>query len=148
MARAVASLLVVALGGCGGDPASEGVPECVELDLDVASCIPLFPATFDRIYEQVFAGADGQSECAAGGGACHGNADALGASHGMVFAADRDAVHASVLTFIEAGDPSCGPLSVRVHTDDPDIQMPPGSTQLDAGTRCAIAQWVEAGAQR
>jgi len=143
----------VALVACeSGSRADDGVepvlPDCIELDIDGATCTPLFPATFDRIYEEVFAGVDGASGCAAGGSACHGQSDALGATAGMVFAGDRDAVYTAVSSFVEAGDPHCGPLSVRVHTKDLDFVMPPGSSGVDEGARCAIAQWVADGAVR
>ena len=139
------------LAGCGGDVAASEtgrVAACIELDLDPQICAPLFPPTFDRLYEELFTGLDGQSGCAAGGSVCHADAEASGAGGGMVFSGDRDAVHASVSMFIEAGDPSCGPLSVRVHTDDASIRMPPGDEGLADGARCALAQWIEAGAQR
>ena len=38
-------------------------------------------------------------------------------------------------------------IKVRIESDDSDFQMPPGSP-LGAAERCAIIQWVEAGAER
>lgn len=158
MKRSVALVFALSVGafalvacdnGSSADTESEPIlPDCIELEFDLATCAPLFPPTFDRIYEEVLAGADGTSGCAAGGSACHGDADAMGASAGMVFTGDRDAVYATVSTFIEAGDPSCGPLSVRVQTDDVELVMPPGSSGIAEGARCAIAQWVADGAVR
>jgi hypothetical protein len=151
MGRSALFLLVLAVAGCdGGGDADDAaaLPECVDLSFDVASCSPLFPPTYDRIYEEVFVGVDGQSGCAAGGSACHADSTAAGAGAGMVFDADADATYASVSTFIEAGDPSCGPFSVRLHIDDPELRMPPGALAMAEGARCAIAQWIEAGATR
>ena len=139
-----------ALGACADDGASTGgaIPDCIELDLDVQSCAPLFPATYERLHQEVFAGLDGQSGCAAGGSACHANADAAGAGGGMIFNADADATYDAVSMFIEAGEPACGPLSVRVHSDDAAIRMPPGDSALAEGARCALAQWIAQGAPR
>jgi hypothetical protein len=147
-------LLCIALGllaGCGADGSSSDtgiVPACIELEVDPQTCAPLYPPTFDRLYDEMFTGVDGQSGCAAGGSVCHIDAEASGAGGGMVFGGDRDAVYASVSMFIEAGEPGCGPLSVRVHTDDASIRMPPGEEGLSEGALCALAQWIEAGAER
>jgi len=46
------------------------------------------------------------------------------------------------------GDPECSVLMERLETDDTAKRMPYMAAQLSAGARCAIQQWIEAGAPR
>lgn len=125
---------------------ASSLPDCVELSFDVQSCAPLFPPTFDRIYDEVLAG-EGAQGCATDSRACHNSAEAAGAGGGLVFSGTRDEVYDALMPFVDAA-PSCGPFSVRLNIEDPDFVMPPGNTPIDEGARCSIAQWVEAGAPR
>jgi hypothetical protein len=132
-------LVLLALSGCPAD--DDGLPACI--DFDAQACTPLFEPTFDEVHEEVLA-----PRCALAGGSCHGNPDADGAENGFVIT-DADATHSVLLDgFVEPGDPSCSLLMVRLNVDDPDELMPPGTQPLDESTRCSIAQWIAAGAER
>jgi hypothetical protein len=119
-------------------------PQCVDgLSLN---CQPLFdPPTYQAIFDQVL-----MPSCAVGQGTCHTPDAAMG---GLVFA-DADAAYALLLTPPNAsprvipGNPACSLLMERLESSDPDFRMPPGDTPLSAAARCAIAQWIAAGAQR
>lgn len=129
----------LALGGC--PEAEDGLPACIERDVD--ACTPLFEPTFDRVYEQVL-----MPRCGLAGGSCHGAPGADGTDGGLVVG-DADATHAVLLDgFVEPGDPSCSLLMVRLEVDDPDLVMPPGSQPLDESIRCSVARWIASGAAR
>lgn len=125
-----------------GDEAGE-VPQCIEYALD--GCAPLYPASYDHVWNQTLA--DG---CAQFGSACHASADAAGAENGMIFADPQQAydhmTSAGSDSLIVAGDPLCSPFFVRLASDDPDIRMPPGSSGLSDGALCSIGSWIAEGA--
>ncbi|MBM4356598.1 MAG: hypothetical protein FJ096_00655 [Deltaproteobacteria bacterium] len=115
------------LGGCS--------PECVEVADD---CAPLYEPSFEQVFERTLL-----PTCAGGGSACHGTDGGRG---GLVFA-ERGASHAALVDggLVLAGDPGCSELVKRLASDDPEVQMPPGSP-LPASERCAIERWIAGGA--
>lgn len=139
--------LLVVLGSCqDGD---RELPDCVNLSFDVDECAPLYQPTFDNLFEQTLS--DG---CAPQGDSCHTHPDASGARpNGLVFS-DADTAHAALMgqsegrPFVDEDDASCSLLVVRVAVDDEDFRMPPGESPVDDKVVCAIAQWIEAGAER
>lgn len=121
-----------AWAGCGGG----GEGSCVEVDL---ACQPLYQPTFDQIHQRTLV-----PKCALSGTACHSNE---GAKNGLSLE-DPDTAYDLLLgSRATPGDSSCSLLIRRIESDDSDFQMPPGSP-LGAAERCAIIQWVEAGAER
>ncbi|MFV8755557.1 hypothetical protein ACNOYE_33830 [Nannocystaceae bacterium ST9] len=144
MLRAASLTLALALIACTDDGGSDDeatVPECVEYTLE--SCAPLYPATYDQVWEQTFS-----DSCAEFGTACHAQADAAGAENGLVFADPQLAWEHLTMTsdLVKPGDPLCSPLFVRLVSTDPEIRMPPGNTSLDAGALCSIGTWISDGA--
>lgn len=125
--------LALLVAGCGGGW------NCVEVD---DTCAPLYEPTFDNVYTNTL-----QPTCGVAGGGCHSSE---GAQAGLVFDDPDDAYEALTAgdsPIVTPGDPSCSLLIIRLEQSDPDDAMPPGSP-LDAAERCAVAQWVAAGASR
>jgi hypothetical protein len=115
---------------------------CVS-DLTI-DCAPLYAPTFDNVFEKTL-----KKSCAVGGGSCHAPAGAKG---GLVFD-DPDKAYDLLVNGgggeprVLSGDPACSLLVKRLEADAPGDVMPPGG-QLGASERCAIIQWIDAGAQR
>jgi len=140
-----------ALVACDGDDDTgsddaAALPECI--DFDATACAPLFEATFANVFAQTLV-----NDCATGGGACHQDANALGAAeHGLHFA-DAATSYSLLLedrgddTFVRPGDASCGVLTVRLRTDDDALRMPTGSMLMDTEL-CSVLQWIDAGAMQ
>lgn len=124
---------VVLLGGCPSDPP----PTCTTTVIDV-SCSPQYLPTFDNVFENTL-----KMECGSGRNSCHSaNGD------GDMSLADPDSAYNSLLDGrVVPGDPTCSELIVRTHDLGTDYQMPPGGA-LSAAERCALVQWVAAGAAR
>lgn len=107
------------------------------------SCAPLYPPDFDHVYTNTL-----HPTCAQAGGSCH---SAAGAKRGLVFE-DPDQSYALLLgtadgrVRVDPSNPACSILVERVMNDGRYV-MPPGNPLPDA-ERCAIVQWVAAGAQR
>ena len=125
------ALMAAASSGCGS-----GESSCVEVDL---ACQPLYEPTFDEIHERTLV-----PKCALSGTACHSNE---GAKNGLSLEDPDTAYELLLRSRTTPGDPSCSLLVRRIESGDSDFQMPPGSP-LGAAERCAIIQWVEAGAER
>lgn len=137
-------LAIAACDDDSGDDDDGALPACIEVD--PAGCAPLYPPTFDNVYAQTLV-----PDCSTGGGACHANAEALGAAdHGLRFT-DPTTAHALLVedrgdaTFVRPGDASCGVLTVRLRTDDDVLRMPTGSMLIDTEL-CSVLQWIENGA--
>lgn len=143
--RPAACLSLLLLTACTGDePDPEPMaPDCLET-VDVASCIPAYPAEYARLMSETLV-----PVCGVQGGACHGDAGAEGAGNGLVITSDLDATHDALLDgFVMPGDATCSPVSVRAHLpDDDSLLMPPGA-KLEDGVLCALTQWIDAGAGR
>lgn len=135
MPRRLAALACLAvLAGCPADD------EVVCAEIDVTTCTPTYTPTFDNVFSRTL-----QPTCGVAGGSCHGPDGAKG---GLVLA-EADAAHAALLDGrVEPGDAACSLIVRRLESTDRGFRMPPGSSALSAGERCAIEQWIEAGAAR
>jgi len=136
-AVALAALLVAVTvtAGCeGGD---------VCLDNLSTECTPAYSPTFDNVFSNML-----QPKCATTGG-CHGQDTAAG---GLTFASANGS-HALLTGQVDGvarvleGDPACSVLVQVLESDKADYVMPP-SGKLPAAERCAVIQWVAAGAKR
>ena len=79
--------------------------------------------------------------CSTGGSSCHSGEGARG---DLVL--DNTAhSYGALADFIEPGDAESSELMVRLEITGEDWSMPIGN-QLDAGERCAIQKWIDAGA--
>lgn len=144
---ALVILLASAVAGCdGGGDEGPPLPACVEVD---PGCTPLYEPTFDRVFTETL-----QPRCGVAGGACHGEAGADGAAAGGLVLTDPDESFAILRGedggsgFVQAQDPACSLLVVRLVVDDPELRMPPGAAALAGGELCSVVQWIEQGANR
>jgi len=123
-------VLALACAGCPSDDA----PRCVDVE---PSCAPLYVPTFDNVYANTLSDGCGSQRVA-----CH---SAAGHQGGMSFE-DPATAHAALLAGrVTPGDASCSEMIVRVVSLGESYQMPPGSA-LSEAERCALIQWVQAGA--
>jgi len=141
--RAVALVVVSALGGCSSDPPPPDPFACVEnLSTD---CAPLYdPPDYSTIFSKIL-----QPTCAAGMGTCHTSDAQMG---GLVFE-DADDAYARLLgdvgrARVIPGDPACSLLVIRLESHDPNVRMPPGPTPLLESERCTVIRWIADGALR
>jgi hypothetical protein len=127
-----------AMAGCPSTPP----PACITVDL---GCAPGYVPTFDNVYANTI-----NKSCGADKSACH---SAAGHMDGLVFA-DEPTAYAGLLAAsqrdpsrprVKPGDPACSLMIVRTDSPGTDYQMPPGDP-LPAVERCALVQWVQAGA--
>jgi Planctomycete cytochrome C len=141
----VAAALAAALSIASCTSSSAPAPlACVSgLALD---CKPLYdPPIYQTIFDKTL-----HPTCATGSGTCH---TSDGAKGGLVFE-NADAAYALLLGTTDgrkrvvAGDAACSLVMIRLSSTDPTVHMPPGSTFLPDAERCAIAQWIAAGAKR
>jgi hypothetical protein len=133
-------LLVLALcAGCPADPP----PACTMVD---TACAPGYQPTFHNVYQNTL-----QVSCGADNSSCH---NAAGHQGNLSFAGDETAVYTALLSDssldpsrkrVVAGDPACSLLTVRTEGVGADYQMPKGDP-LRAAERCALVQWIQAGA--
>lgn len=129
MRRTWFAVLLAALAGCPSDEP----PACITVD---TSCAPLYAPTFENVWANTL-----QNGCGSARSACH----ARGGAGGMSLA-DPETAHASLLAGrVTSGDPGCSELIVRTSSPGEPYQMPPGSP-LSPAERCALIQWVQAGA--
>lgn len=122
-----------ALGGCSDD----GQPRCVTVD---ATCTPRYQPTFANLYANTL-----RDSCGSQSSVCHSAAGRRGGlsmeSADVAFAQLTDPATDRVV----AGDPACSEMVVRIHGTGEGYLMPPGAP-LPAADRCAIEQWIAAGA--
>jgi len=114
--------------------ASEPPPACVTVD---PSCAPLYAPTFDNVYGHTL-----RDTCGAARSSCH---SAAGKQGGMSFEDEAHAYAALLAGRVTPGDPACSKLIVRTDSPGAGYQMPPGDP-LPEPERCALIQWVQAGA--
>ncbi len=126
----VAAAALAPLGlGCGPPPL-----ECVEVALD---CAPQYPPTFANVYANTL-----DDDCSAS--ACH---DAVAPKGGLDLSEIETAYDELLDGRVTPGDVSCSELTMRLFTDIAEWHMPRGETLSDS-EKCAVAQWVSAGALR
>lgn len=119
--------------GCSGPDQLE----CVEVD---PTCAPLYAPTWDNVFANTL-----RPKCGTGGGACH---EGPGANGGLRL--DESDIAYRTLTaqsknYVELSDVPCSELIQRIYSTSSSLRMPKGSSLPDA-ERCALAQWVLAGA--
>ncbi len=133
-------LLVLAV--CAGCPTTPP-PACTTVD---TTCAAGYQPTFHNVYQNTL-----QVSCGADNSSCHNNAGHQG---NLSFEGDEGAAYAALMASssldpsrkrVVAGDASCSLLAVRVEGVGTDYQMPKGDP-LPAAERCALIQWIQAGA--
>jgi hypothetical protein len=135
-----AVLVPIALWALGCSSEKEEQPEC--LDAISTDCAPLYPPTFDNVFTNTLS-----KKCATTGGSCHGPAGHKG---GLILA-NKDEAYAGLTGLdgatprVDPNEPRCSEMIVRIDSPGKDWGMPPGEP-LSAAERCAIRQWVAAGA--
>jgi hypothetical protein len=125
-------LVIVAATGCSA--CQTPPPECTTTPLDT-SCSPQYMPLFTNIYTNMI-----QPDCGSNKGSCHGN----NGDSGLSFA-DSATAHQSLVDRINLTSLECSELIVRTHDTGQDYSMPPDSPLAEA-ERCALLQWVAAGA--
>jgi hypothetical protein len=130
--------LVVVLGGCPRTPP----PKCITVD---TNCGALYIPTFDNVYNMTLA-----PHCGSDKSSCHSPTGHMGnMSFGDEATAYSDLLAPSHLDpsrpRVVPGDPACSLMIVRTDSPGADYQMPPGDPLPDT-ERCALIQWVAAGA--
>jgi hypothetical protein len=101
--------------------------------------------TFDNVYNNTV-----QNGCGTLNASCHSD---VGHQGGMSLFGEANAYQALLATStldpprprVEPGNPACSLMIVRVEGVGQPYQMPPGDP-LSAPERCALVQWVLAGA--
>jgi hypothetical protein len=132
MRAAVIAILLATLFGCGGPELA-----CIEVDL---ACQPLYEPTFDNVFASTLL-----PKCGTEGSTCH---SAAGRKAGLILDDPDDAYRRLIEGGrVIPGEPSCSILLERVYAAASSLRMPPGRTLGDA-ERCALLQWVAAGAPR
>jgi hypothetical protein len=108
-----------------GDP-------CVEIPTE---CAPLYEPTWDAVYTNTVS-----SSCALAG--CHGGGSAGGE---LALGDDPAAAYAALLEYVVPGDPACS--AVVDHLEPTGIGDMPVGAPLGENERCAIREWIAAGAE-
>lgn len=122
-------IAALAAAGCETPP-----PECTSTELDT-SCAPLYQPTFQNVFSNTIA-----ADCGTDKGTCHGPNGEAGVSF-----ANAAIAYQNLTMHITPGSPECSELIVRTHDTGEDYSMPPDSP-LSEAERCALLQWVLAGA--
>jgi hypothetical protein len=131
--RPVLFALACALTACPGE---EQPPMCITVD---TACAPLYPPTFANVYNMTL-----RPSCGSANSSCH---SASGAKGGLSLADEQTAYDGLLNTRVKPGDPGCSEMVVRSSSPGTDYEMPPGGG-LSPAARCALLQWVQAGAPR
>lgn len=130
LAPCAALALAIALAGCPGDPELT----CVA-DVDFATCAPLYAPTWHNVYTNTIVDSCASSR------ACHGGTSA---SSGLTLVGE-EAAYTRLRAYVTPGDAACSELVERLYTSSDELLMPRGA-RLPDPERCAIGQWVAAGA--
>jgi hypothetical protein len=130
--------LVVAVVGCTSTPP----PACITVD---TTCAPGYVPTFDNVYANTL-----QTSCGSTRSSCHSATGRAGnMSFGDEITAYSDLLAPSHLDpkrpRVVPGNAACSLMIVRTDSPGADYQMPVGDP-LPAPERCALIQWVAAGA--
>ncbi|MGE5181444.1 MAG: hypothetical protein ACM31C_05260 [Acidobacteriota bacterium] len=131
-------VVALAVGGCTKTPP----PACITVD---TSCHTLYQPTFDNVYTMTLA-----PHCGSTNSGCHSTTP----GPSQLSFADEQTAYTELLSpshldpkrdRVVPGDPACSLITVRTDSPGQDYQMPPG-TPLPPEERCALIQWVAAGA--
>jgi hypothetical protein len=128
----VAAVAIAMLAACPADHL-----ECFDVD---PTCQPLYAPTWDNVFANTL-----HPKCGTGGGACHEGTSARGGLR----LDDHDLAYSSLTApgkdYVMVDDVPCSQVIERIYASSADLRMPRGSSLPDA-ERCAIAQWILAGA--
>jgi len=145
MRRLAASYALVGMvltAGCSAEPER---PECIDLPDTCSSQFPPGTVTFDILFNDIL-----NRKCATTGN-CHaspqGGLDFTEVDRSFDLLVGNVGGKARVKTGGGLQNAECSELVVRTNDLGKEWSMPPG-TPLDPPDRCAIRQWVEAGATR
>ena len=138
-------LLLAALGLAAAGCPNNVPPQCITVD---TTCQPGETPDFHDIYIDTIA-----SSCGPTNSSCHSDSFHAG---GMSFATEASA-YAALLApksmidpsrpRVDPGNPACSLLVVRTDSPGASYQMPPPpGDPIMPGERCAIIQWILAGA--
>ncbi len=139
MTRAWMLLMSCCLFACGGEEPGECL---LALSTD---CEARFAPTYTNIFQQSL-----RASCGGPGVSCHGDA---GRQAGLAFVSEQESYDLLLGNLgdrprVIAGDPDASLLLQRLECSAPQRRMPLNSEPLPATVRCAIVQWVAAGAPR
>jgi hypothetical protein len=133
-------LFLLALAGCPQEPP----PACTMVD---TTCTNLaYMPTFDNVYKNTI-----KVSCGVDDNSCHSTAGHQG---GLSFQEGEMPAYTALMQSsgldpsrkrVVPGDPACSLMIVRTEGVGKDYQMPKGDP-LTPEARCALVQWVEAGA--
>ena len=112
------------------------------------TCDTLYVPTFDNVHKQTL-----YPNCGGKDGACPNSANGNKPQAGLDFSDEQTAYDDLLMNStldpkrarVVPGDVQCSLMLVRVDSPGTDYQMPPG-TPLKPEERCALVQWVAAGA--
>jgi cytochrome c551/c552 len=130
LAAALGASLIAAGMSCTSDPP----PACIAVE---PTCAPLYEPTFDNVYTHTL-----RDTCGSMLSSCH---SAAGKQGGMSFEDEAHAYAALLGGRVVPGNPGCSKMIVRTDSPGAGYQMPPGDP-LSEPERCALIQWVLAGA--
>jgi len=123
----------LALAGCPG----EDELVCVELD---TACAPLYPPTWENVFANTL-----EPKCGTGGSGCHEGAGARGGLRLDDSTLAFQSLTTTLKNYVDPGTPGCGEMIERVYSTASSLRMPRGTALVEA-EKCALAQWVLAGA--
>jgi hypothetical protein len=125
-------MVLALLASCGEDELV-----CIEVD---PSCAPLYAPTWDNVFANTI-----EPKCGTGGGACHEGVNAQGGLRLDESMSAHAALTSPAHDYVLVGDPGCSQLLQRIYASSSKLRMPRGNTLPDS-ERCALQQWVLAGA--
>ena len=135
-------LVSIKLLACGGD--DDAATDACLASLP-ETCAASIPVNYTSIYDKVL-----RPSCGAigSGSTCHGPSG----NQGGLSLYDPKGTYAELLGTSDGrarvlpGDALCSVLMERLETSNIANRMPLNDVQLPAGLRCAVQQWIEAGA--
>jgi len=125
-----AAVLAHGVAACTSEPP----PACITVD---TTCAPAYVPSFDNVYTMTL-----KDTCGSDRSSCH---SAAGKQGGMSFEDEAHAYAALLGGRVVPGNPGCSKMIVRTDSPGASYQMPPGDPLIPA-VRCALIQWVNAGA--
>jgi hypothetical protein len=117
-----------------------GCPAGDECALVEATCTPAYEPTFANVFDRTLV-----TSCGVEGSSCH---SIDGRKAGLVFDEIDEAYDLLLDGRVEPGDAGCSEVVRRIESTSSGFKMPPGSRRLSEGEKCAIEQWIAAGAAR
>ena len=111
--------------------------ECIEVD---PTCAPLYAPTWDNVFNNTL-----RPKCGTGGGACHEGSGAHGGLRLDEYETAYRTLTAASKNYVMLEDIPCSELIQRIYAASSSLRMPRGSSLPDS-ERCALAQWMLAGA--